>query len=72
MHYLLLWAIALFCFGFGLYCREEVMRITGAMMGGAIALYGLVSAPTSVQIVVEVVTMVSGLSFCMRYCRNAR
>jgi len=72
MHYLMLWAIALLCLGFGAYCKDEVLRLTGLLSGGAIALYGLASAPTLLQMGIEVAAVVLVFPVYLRSSKRQR
>lgn len=62
---LVLWAIGFSVFWIGVRLDEEVLLIVAAIVGSAFILWGLVSAPMAIQLVIEISLIVALFSVCM-------
>lgn len=66
MKHFVLWAIGFGIYWVGLRLDEEVLMIVAAIVGSAFILWGLLSAPMALQLVVEIGCVIALFSVCMK------
>ncbi|MEM6751880.1 MAG: hypothetical protein AAF630_02660 [Cyanobacteria bacterium P01_C01_bin.38] len=66
MTYILFLTIGFAIIWFAINIKEEVLRISAAIMGSLITIWGFSLSPTSFQIAIEIIGVVSVFSFCVR------
>lgn len=69
MTYLLFLIIGFAIIWFAIKIEEEVLRISAAIMGSLITIWGFSLSPTSFQVAIELAGVVSVFSFCVQ-CWN--
>lgn len=69
MAYLLFLIIGFAIVWFAIKIEEEVLRISAAIMGSLITIWGFSLSPTPFQIAIEIAGVVSVFNFCIR-CWN--
>jgi len=66
MAYLLFLTIGLAIIWLAIKIKEEVLRISAAIIGSLITIWSFSLSPTSFQIAIELVGVVSVFTFCLR------
>lgn len=66
MTYLLFLTIGFAIIWLAINIKEEVLRISAAIMGSLITIWGFSLSPTPFQIAIELAGVVSVFSFCVR------
>ncbi|MBV6624938.1 MAG: hypothetical protein KI793_18755 [Rivularia sp. (in: Bacteria)] len=66
MNYLLFLIVGLAIIWFSIKIEEEVLRISAAIAGTLITVWGFSLSPTTIQIAVELAGVISVFSFCIR------
>ncbi|MCJ8283479.1 MAG: hypothetical protein MJK14_27755 [Rivularia sp. ALOHA_DT_140] len=69
MAYLIFLTIGFAIIWFAINIKEEVLRISAAVMGSLVTIWGFSLSPTTFQIVIELIGVFSVFSFCIR-CWN--
>ncbi|BAY86398.1 hypothetical protein NIES267_59050 [Calothrix parasitica NIES-267] len=66
MIYLFVLIIGFVIIWFAINIKEEVLRISAAIMGSLTIIWGFTLSPTAFQIAIELVGVISVFTFCMR------
>ncbi|MGB3637511.1 MAG: hypothetical protein WBA39_08035 [Rivularia sp. (in: cyanobacteria)] len=66
MAYLLFLAIGFAIIWFAIKIKEEVLRISAAITGSLITIWGFSLSPTPFQVAIEIAGVVSVFSFCVQ------
>lgn len=66
MTYLIFLAVGLGFIWLGLRTREEVYRLTAALVGTVLLVLGLFSTPLQLQLLVEIISIFAVFRICLR------